>query len=76
MNYEQTIAKLVEHYVEKWGEGERKASEKLCRKNCPTIGLAINKLAHLDPDNINKQLASCAAKLLTADDWVELRKGG
>lgn len=54
MTYEQAIAKLVEHDVAKWGESERVASERLHRREMPTLALALAKVATLDVDYIDR----------------------
>jgi hypothetical protein len=76
MTYEEAIAKLVEADVAKWGESERAASEQMRRRNCPTIGLAVNALAHHDPLNVDAAMAAEAKNLLTKSDRAQLRKGG
>jgi hypothetical protein len=75
MTYDQAIAKLVDLDVAKWGEQERAASEALNRKNYPTIGLALNRLAHYG-DNIDENLAREAKAAFTAADRRALRAGG
>jgi hypothetical protein len=72
--YEEVIIQLVEHDVSKWGEQERDASNRLRRKNNPTLGLAMNSLAHLDPENIDRRLADEAKKIMTAKEWKSLRQ--
>lgn len=71
--YEEVIAKLVHHDVVKWGEQERDASKRLRRNNNPTLGLALNTLAHLDPENVDHCLADKAKKIMTAKEWKSLR---
>jgi hypothetical protein len=76
MTYEQAIDRLVALDVARWGEGERQASRDLNRANYPTIGLAINRLAHYDVDHIDTALAAEAKRLLTDADRRVLRRGG
>jgi hypothetical protein len=76
MTYEEAIRQLIAKDVERWGQGERQASERLNRKNCPTIGLALNKLAHYDVENINDALAKEAKRVMTAADLRVLKRGG
>jgi hypothetical protein len=76
MTYEQAIDRLVAHDVAKWGESERAASERMNRRNYPSLGLAINRLAHLDTNNTDDALAADAKRTLTPEDWHQLRQGG
>ena len=76
MTYQEAIQALVALDVARWGEGERQASTQLRRRNSPTIGLALNALAHYDVENIDGALASEARQLMTADDWRILKQGG
>lgn len=76
MTREQAIDKLVDLDVAKWGEGERAAARRMRVAQCPTVGLALNSLAHYDPLNIDEALAREAKHLLTDADWHTLKQGG
>ena len=76
LTYEEAIARLVALDVARWGESERAASERMRRRNSPTIGLALNSLAHHDVDAIDAEMAAQAEELLTDADWRSLRSGG
>lgn len=76
MTYEEAIQQLIAKDVARWGEDERQASTRLNRINCPTIGLALNKLAHYDIENIDEDLAKEAQRIMTAADWRVLKRGG
>lgn len=76
---EAAIDALVNMDVAKWGENEREASRRLHNGNLPTYGLALNSLAHraeYDYGDLVPELVAAAKKVLTPDDWSELRKGG
>ena len=75
MTYDEVVSAIVERDVAKWGEGERAASERLTRKNYPTIGLALNHLAHYDISKIDDDLAKRAKALFTPADRKVLRSG-
>lgn len=74
MTREQTIAKLVELDVAKWGEAEREASARL--RGALSHGRALNTLAHYDVDHVDHALALAAVSVMTDDDRRELRDGG
>lgn len=76
LTYEEAIARLVDRDVEQWGEHERVAAERVRRTNCPTLGRALNALAHYYPGYTNEALAAEARQHLTPEDWVALRQGG
>lgn len=73
MTREEAIAKLVDADVAKWGEGERAASQEM-RRNL-SHALALNAVAHLDLDNIDKALAKVAKAMMTPADKKALRNG-
>lgn len=70
---EEAIQALVEHDVRKWGEAERAASIEL--RSRLTHGLALNALAHLDIDHIDRRMAADARKVMTKADKASLRQG-
>ena len=77
--YEDAIAALVALDVARWGEGERAASERLHRRNSPTLGLALNTLAHRpehDYGDTAPDLVAAAKAALTEADRDVLRHGG
>lgn len=74
--YETAIDMLVALDVAKWGEGEREASRRLNLTNCPTLGLALNKAAYYDIDNIDEALAAEARRVMTPADLRALKRGG
>jgi len=76
LTYEQSVTALVDRYVAKWGEAERAASTRLVRQDYPTLGLALNRLASFDLDNIDLDLSAQAILAMTADDVRTLRRGG
>ena len=76
MTYNEAISRLVELDVTKWGEGERAAARRLRQSQNPTIGLALNALAHHDIDHIDEALATDAKRLMTAEDRRVLKRGG
>lgn len=71
---QEAIAKLVELDVQKWGEQERAASERI--RGELSHGLALNALAVFDLDNIDKQMLADAKRVMTAQDRKALRRGG
>ena len=73
MTYNEIIQRLVKADVARWGEKERAASERMNRENYPTLGLALNRLAHLDIDNIDIEMAAEAKRLMTSREWNSLR---
>jgi len=56
------------------GEAERAAS--MAHNSRRSYGLALNKLAHLDVDNIDSDLAAYAQTSMTDDDLAWLQAGG
>jgi hypothetical protein len=76
MTYEEAIDRLVTLDVARWGEGEREASRRLNRRYAPTIGLALNRLAYYDVDNIDEALAKQAEQAMTSADLHALKQGG
>lgn len=70
MDYEAVIAALVEKAVAKWGESAR-GEGPAYRRTYPTLGLALNHLAHYDP-----AVAGLAKAALTEADRASLRRGG
>ena len=76
MTYEQVIDRLVAASLARWPGEDAEASRRFYREQCPSIGLALNKLAHWDVDNIDQGLAEQASQLLTPADWRVLRQGG
>lgn len=76
LTYEEAILRLVAHDIARWGEAERAASERLNRQNYPTLGLALNRLAHIDLDAIDETLAAQAILVMTDADVATLRRGG
>lgn len=74
---EEAIAMLVEQDVKKWGESERAASTQSYRRR--SFGLNLNTLAaraELDDAADAAALRKAAKAALTAQDRIELRKGG
>lgn len=71
---EQAIADLVRLDVAKWGESERAAS--LAMRSKLSHGLALNTLAHYDPEHVDAVLAQEARAAMTPTDWHELHQGG
>lgn len=76
MTLDAAISALVERDVAKWGEAEREASRRLNRRNYPTLGLALNRLAYYDPDVVDSRLAAQAILAMTHEDVRVLRRGG
>lgn len=75
LTLQQVIDQLVELDVAKWGQHERTVSRRINERNYPTLGLALNRLAHYDPDKINTALANEAKLVMTDADWHVLRQG-
>ena len=75
MDYEAVINALVEKAVAKWGESAR-GEGPAYRRTYPTIGLALNHLAHFDPEASDPMLARLAKSALTDADRASLRRGG
>jgi hypothetical protein len=73
MTHEQVIQALIERDVAKWGEQERIPSERARRRHYPTIGLALNCLAHYDVLNIDEAMAAEAKRIMTPADWLALK---
>lgn len=71
---EAAIAALVERDVSRWGEAERAASLRLRERL--SHGLALNALAHYDPEHVDSDLAAEARAVMTDADRRVLRSGG
>jgi hypothetical protein len=56
------------------GEGEREASRRLNERNYPTIGLALNRLAYYDIDNVDEVLQR--SKAPNDKLTIALKQGG
>lgn len=71
MTREEAVAKLVELDVAKWGESERESSARTNGKM--SHGLALNRLAHYDINNVDASLAAQAEEVMTSADARVLR---
>lgn len=76
MTLKDVQTEIVERLVAKWGEQERGPSWDYVRQAYPTLGLALNKLAHWDIANIDYHLSAQAIMAMTDQDVRRLRQGG